>query len=86
MVDGLMADDATPPAIDPALLEEARAKGVDIESLIDRTLRRELAARRTRGEEAKLAEAFERDNSQFIREYRDLVEREGVWNEQWRQW
>jgi post-segregation antitoxin (ccd killing protein) len=81
-----MADDATPPAIDPALLEEARAKGVDIEHLIDRTLRQAVAARRTPDDEARLAEAFERDNAQFIREYRDLVEREGVWNEQWRQW
>ncbi len=81
-----MADDLTSPPIDPALLEEARAKGVDVESLIDRALRRELASRRTAAEEAELAIAFTRDNAQFIKDYQNLVEREGVWNEQWRQW
>lgn len=81
-----MADDAVIPPIDPKLLAEARAKGVNVTALIERALARELAAGRTEAEEQKLAAEFRAANREVLREYQDMIARDGVWNEDWRAW
>jgi post-segregation antitoxin (ccd killing protein) len=77
-----MADDAKSPAIDPALLEQARAQGIDVETLIDRTLRRELAARRAPSD-AERARAMAET---LVAEYNERFDRDGPWIEAWRRW
>lgn len=74
-----MADDVKPPAIDPALLEAARANGVDVDVLIDRTLRQELAGKRD-PDDARAAAAA------IVDEYNARYDREGPWIEAWRNW
>lgn len=77
-----MADDAKPPVIDPALLEEARSKGVDVDILIDRALRRELASRQTPDEATKAREAA----AALVAEYNERFDHNGAWIEAWRRW
>jgi hypothetical protein len=74
-----MADDAKPPSIDPALLEAARAKGVDVDVLIDRALRRELAERLPADEARDAANAV-------VADYNERFDRDGPWIEAWRHW
>lgn len=74
-----MADDVKPPSIDPALLEAARVKGVDVDILIDRALRKELAERLPPSEAQAAAEAV-------VAEYNERFERDGPWIEAWRHW
>jgi post-segregation antitoxin (ccd killing protein) len=74
-----MADDIRPPEIDPQLLEEARAKGVDVESLIDRTLRHEIANKLD-------PEAARRVAAALVEDYNTRYDRDGAWIEAWRNW
>jgi hypothetical protein len=74
-----MADDVRPPEIDPRLLEEARAKGVDVETLIDRTLRREIAAKLDPDAARQAAKAL-------VDDYNARYDRDGPWIEAWRHW
>jgi post-segregation antitoxin (ccd killing protein) len=77
-----MADDAAKPAIDQSLVEEARARGVDVETLIDRALRREIASRRS----AKQGEQARRDAEILGADYNQRFDRHGAWIEAWRHW
>ena len=74
-----MADDIKRPSIDPALLEAARANGLDVDITIDRALRKELAERLPPSEARATAEAV-------VAEYNDRFERDGPWIEAWRHW
>ena len=73
-----MADDVKPPAIDPALLEAARANGADVDVPIDRTLRQN--SPKTRSDDARAAAAA------IVDEYNARCDREGPWIEALRNW
>jgi len=77
-----MADDTKTPPIDPHLLKAARDKGVDVETLIDRALRRELAARQS-PDEAKHAKEVA---DAFVEDYNQRFDQHGAWTEAWRRW
>lgn len=77
-----MADDVKPAGIDPALLDEARAKGVDVDALIVRTLRRELASRWTQEEAAASRKAA----ADLVADCNERFDRDGAWAEAWRRW
>jgi post-segregation antitoxin (ccd killing protein) len=77
-----MADDAARPAIDQSLVDEARARGVDVEILIDRTLRQEISSRRT----PEQKEQAVRDADLLIADYNQRFDRDGGWVEAWRHW
>jgi len=74
-----MADDVKSPQIDPRLLEEARAMGVDVETLIERTLRQEIATRLDR-------ESATRAAKDLVDDYNVGYDRDGRWIEAWRAW
>jgi post-segregation antitoxin (ccd killing protein) len=77
-----MADDATKPAIDQTLVDQARASGVDVETLIDRALREEIASRRS----SEQKNQAQRDADILVADYNERFDRDGPWIEAWRHW
>ena len=65
-------------SIDETLLARARIEGVNLSASLERSLRVDVANLET--------ERWKRDNAQAIRESNEDIERNGLWNEDYRIW
>lgn len=70
-------------AVDAALVERARERGVDLAELLERALQRELPAREARGRIGSPAmQKWRLENADTIKAWNQEVEREGLWNDE----
>ena len=65
-------------SIDETLLARARIEGVNLSASLERSLRVDVANLET--------ERWKRDNAQAIRESNEDIEKNGLWNEDYRIW
>lgn len=71
--------------IDPELLEQAAAAGLNVDILIERTLRLALQRADPAGAEARAAKWAE-ENAEAIQAHKDRIEKYGVFSEDLRTW
>ena len=73
------------PRIDPELLAQAQAAGVEVEAVIDEALKTALRRLDTAGAEARAA-AWAEENAEAIADYNRRIRERGVFSDGFRTW
>jgi antitoxin CcdA len=88
VLEGMRMDDADKVlvqiAVDRRLAEEARTSGLDLEEVAEAALRRRLGRPNAESGQAERIEQWRREHAEAIACHNEIVDREGVFGEEWR--